>query len=107
MQASNWLVGLLLLSVMAVKLLWGADLCIAAHVRPRKRWIHVLRDGTLYLGWYFIVSSLSIYGVLGFLLLSDPDDAVPLWFAIPCLVFTVDCILAWHFLGPGSPDEED
>lgn len=103
MQASNWLIGLLLLSVMAIKVLWGADLCIVAHMTPRRpRW-RVLMDGTLWLGWYFITSGVFVYGVLGFFLLRSPHQTVPLWFAVPAAVFTIDCILAWYFLGPGSP----
>lgn len=107
MAAANWLVGLLMLSVMAVKLFWGADLVIAAHLRPHKRRWRILRDGTLYLGWYFIVSGLSVYGVLGFVLFSQPDETVPLWYAVPVALFTLDCMLAWHFLGTGAPEEDE
>lgn len=99
MAPSNWLVGLMLLSVCAIKALWGADLVVVAHLLSRESRWDILRDGTLWLGWYFITSGLFVFGVLGWFLLLEPSETVPLWFAIPCVIFTAECILAWHFLG--------
>lgn len=107
MLAANWIMGLLLLSTMAVKLNWGADLvasaCCAEPTPPQE----LIRNGPFHLGVYFMVSSLCIYGALGFLLLRNPYEAVPTWFAIPCLLSTVECILAWNFLRPEIPHEDD
>lgn len=105
-QASNWLVGLLMLCTMSVSLLWGLDLVIVACLQCRARRWHILRSGPFYLGWYFIVSALFVFGLLGFVLLRRPYETVPSWFAMPCLIFTVDIVLAWHFLGVGTSEGE-
>lgn len=107
MGVANWLVGLLFLTSMAVKVFWALELITAAHLRPRKRRWRILRDGTLHLGWYFLISSLLVYGVLGFLLFSQPNETVPLWYAAPMALLTVECILAWLLLGPGAPEEDE
>jgi len=98
MHASNWLIGLLLLSIMSIKLLWGLDLWVAAHLRVQQRWRVLLTDGAWYLGMYFVLTGLFVYGAIGYLLLHRPHETVPMWFAVPCILFTIDAILAWHFL---------
>ena len=99
MAASSWVIAMMLLSVMAVKLLWGADSIIVAHLTPRERWHDLLRDGGLYLGWYMVLSGLFFYGAVGYALMRSPYETVPMWFAVPCAMFTADIILAWQFLG--------
>jgi len=107
MQAVNWVVGLLILSTMAVKLHWGADLIAAACCIDPTPGQDLFHDGTLHLGIYLILSGVFLHGALGFILMHRPYEVVPLWFAIPCLFSTAECILAWNFLRPQLPDEDD
>lgn len=113
MGVTNWIVGLLLLTVMVIKLLWGADLVMTAYLVAGRSWWAAFVDGAHWLGWYFITSAIAVYGVLGWFLLLVPFEVVPLWFAVPAALFTIECTAAWHFLrqptqedghGPRTPD---
>ena len=95
---ANWALALPMLVMAVILLLWGADLVITEMMVKPPWWKPPLTSGAFHLGSFFITIAVALFGILGILLLSDPNDMAPAWFAVPMIVAALQCILAWWFM---------